>query len=230
MAITELPLPSEPIEIETRKAIVTSKSNGGIRVSLRKSKPFRFPILSFGSREQSEKDDVFEFWDAHFPKKSFLWKNDDAGISEQPFLFDSFFKAQPAYYDLWNYTFTLKSVNSVVYSPVDPELPVTPEWGHEIQYEKEYMASDSPGQRRKSEAKSQSRRAFKLGYRDLDLSNLLTIENFWCYHFPGKIINLNLDLTSNDLHLDGDFKITSNLKWSATAINIPTCEFEILEV
>lgn len=230
MPITILPYPSEPVQMETKKNIVSSKSNNGTRVALRKSKPFRYPILSFNSREQDEKDDVFDFWDDHFPKTSFLWENDDLGIEEQPFLFDSILRTAPAYYDLWNYSVTLKSVNSVLYTPpVNNNLPFTTEWGHEIQYEKEYMASDAPGQRRKAEAKSGSRRAFRLSFQDRDLPEFLVIENFWCYHFPGKVINLNVDLTSNGLHLDGDFKIISNLKCTATAISL-SYEFEILEV
>jgi hypothetical protein len=230
MPITELPLPSEPIDIETRKSVVISKSGNGTMVALRKSKPFRYPVLSFTNRDQSEKDDVADFWKAHYPKTSFTWGNDDAGISDQPFLFDSILRTQPAGYDLWSYFVTLKAVNPLAYSAVGNDLPATPDWGHEVQFGKEFLASDAISQGRKAEAISLTRRGFRLGFQDRLLSEFLTIENFWAYYYPGKVLNLNADLTGNGLHVDGNFKIVSNLKWSVTALVVSSCEFEIMEV
>lgn len=221
--------PSEPVEATTEKTIVSETGDTGSRIALRKSKPFRSFSLRANIRDLSEFYTIKALWEAHYPDYVIVYSNTALDVSNRRFYFDSPLREQPSGTDLINYSFVLKDSEPITYSaPPNNHLPFTPEWGHEVDQDKAYILSDAPSRSRKAKRRSEKRRAFKIGFEDRLLPEFLTLENFWCYHYPGKLISLNVDLTKYNLHLDGNFWITSNLKWTVTA-NTVSYEFEILE-
>lgn len=223
-------LPSAPIEIETRKAIVSSESDVGARVALRKSKAHRFFQLILNLREKSEADAILALWDETFPDGLFTWSNIDCGIEEETFFFDSAIRSQPASYNAISLAFAIKQKDPVTYAvPANNNLPLGPEWAHEVEQNKSTLVSDSSSYTRKATARSAQRRRFRLEFQIKSLVDTQTLESFWCHHYPGKKINLNVYLTTENLHLDGDFWIVSDFKWSVYT-NRFVCRFEILEV
>lgn len=231
--MADFPSDIHPTSIEgfTRKVILPTASGTGIRIALRKSKPFREIGLSMDIREHSEFDIVVDFWEEHYPHNQFNWTNSDIGITSQPFFFDSLLRSQPHGLDLINYGFGIKAAAPLIYSaPANNDLPFTPDWGYQVDQDKVILLSDSSSKGRKARPRSLPRRGFKLRFDDRDfLTEFLTSENFWAYHYPAKVINLNTDLKNMDLHIDGNFYITSDIKWTVNSVS-SAYEFDILEV
>jgi hypothetical protein len=234
----ELPNPNSPVEMETRKTVVTSDSDAGLRVALRKSKAFRFATLVFNRRTLEEVQTVRAEWATLFPGLTFAWTNTDCDIDADQFYFDSPIKTQPDGLNSISYSMVLKAKLPISHAvPGSNVLPFVPTFGYEVEESKVILVSDAPSLTRKAAERAPERREFKLGFKGRQLAQLLTMEAFWDYHYPGKQITLHADLTApnlrsgspQQLHLDGNFWITSNLKWSVYGATIDY-SFDIKEV
>ena len=193
---------------------------------MRKSRAFRFYTLEFHGRKRSEYEDFEPTWAANYPGDTIEWINAVLNASGQ-FYFDSALRWSPARYNLLDYSFVLKRRDAqTIIVPGSNELPFAPSYSYEVNPQKEASVSDSVSYARIASDLSTTKRLFNLVFRARSLSQLLTMEQFWDYHYPCRQISF----TEPVLEFEGDCWIDSNFKWRVNAANLVEYSFALREV
>jgi hypothetical protein len=219
-------VPSFPVEVETRKQVFVSQSEKGVRQSLTKSKSYRFYTLPFNSRKQAEYAALEPIWAALYPELSFAWVNAVLDASGD-FYFDSPLKWTPARNNLLNYSLVLKRKTPLASEEPDSSaMPFAPSYGYEGNPTREALVSDAVDYSRQAAALSAQKQLFNLVFRARSLAELLEMELFWDWHYPGRQISF----TDPVLDVDGNFWIDSNFKWRVLATSLVEYSFAIREV
>ena len=219
-------VPSLPVDVETRKQVQVHQSETGARRSVRKSKAFRFYTLEFRGRQRSEYEAFEPTWTANYPGNTIEWANTVCNASGQ-FYFDSELTWRPARNNLIDYSVALKRRDpQAIVVPESNEMPFVPSYGYDVKLRKEVLISDAVSYLRKAAALSGTKRPIDLVFRARYKSELLTMEQFWDYHYPCRQITF----TEPVLGEETDFWIDSNLRWRVRAVNLVDYSFAIREV
>lgn len=219
-------LPSFPVEVETRKQVSVFQTETGVRESIMKSRSYRFYTLEFLTRKQAEYKDLEPFWAAIYPDARFAWVNVSLDASGE-FYFDSALKWTPARNNLLNYSLVLKRKSPVATGdPGSNVMPFVPSYGYEGDPMRESLVSDAVDFSRQAAPLSAQKRLFNLTFQARSLAELLEMEIFWDWHYPGRQISF----TDPVLGVDGDFWIDSNFKWRVLARNLVEYSFDVREV
>ncbi len=224
--------PTFPVEIETGKQVLVSQTSSGARRAVRKSKAFRFYTMEHKAQQRSEYETLEPIWSANYPGQTFEWVSATLNASGQ-FYFDSALKWSPARTNLIDYSYVLKRRDAqVVVAPESNALPFAPNYGYDVEPQKQVSASDSVDFSRHAAALSSMRRLFALVFRNRSLAELLEMEQFWDYHYPCKQVSFTDPVidTGGVLEADGDFWIDSNFKWRVVARNLVDYSFALREV
>jgi len=218
--------PTFPVEIETRKQVLVYEAETSARRAVRKSKAFRFYVLEFKGRKQQEYDDFEPTFSSNYPGKTIEWLNTVLDASGD-FELDSELTWHPARNNLLDYAFSLKRQDpQVVVPPESNALPFVPSYGYDVKLRKEVLISQAVSYLRKASATSGTKRPIDLVFRARSLAELLTMEQFWDYHYPCRQISF----TEPVLNIESEWWIDSNFKWRVIGENLVEYSFAVREV
>lgn len=219
-------VPSYPVEIETKKNVLASQSEKGARQVGAKSRAFRFYTLPFKGRKRAEFDTFQPLWEDTYPGWTFEWTNAVFDASGE-FYVDSPLTWVPARHNLLDYSLVLKQKSPIATAvPASNELPFLPSYNYDAKPMKEVVVSDAPSGSRRALELSTVLWPFNLTFRSRPLAEVLEMEQFWDYHYPGRPVSY----TDPVLNISGLFWVDSNFKWSVRDLNLVDYAFALREV
>jgi hypothetical protein len=219
-------VPSFPVDFETRKQVFVQQTETGVRESITKSKSYRFYTLQFPGRPQAEYAAFEAVWRVLYPDLWFAWVHTVLNASGD-FYFDSALKWTPKRNNLLDYSVVLKRKAALI--SVDPGsnvMPFAPSYDYEGNPTREGLVSDAIDFSRQAAPLSEQKRLFNLPFRARSLAEMLEMELFWDWHYPGRQISF----TDPVLGVDGNFWIDSNFKCRVFARNLVEYSFDVREV
>jgi len=218
--------PTIPVEVETRKNVFISQSRAGVRKTVIKSGGIRFYTLDFKYRNQEEYLEKLAEFETHYPGTAFSWTNADLGASGFHY-FESELKAVVENPNTFSYSVDVRARDAIVPSnPGTTVFPFKPNFAYDITNVCKVLISDSIAFARVARSTSDVARQFQYTFRNRTLTELLTAENFWAFHYPVNQITFDDDTFDEEM----TFFIDSNFKWTVNGVNLIDYTFVFTEV